>query len=283
MVEGIRLIHPHSTRLNQSCASFMMPPLSLMQGVGMSWQASAGILFCAILAGCGTPRASWFPSHPPKSVVPVSGTLDFNWSLSGNRQAGPMQVFSDGAQTWLQWRPNQAVPAIVVVNDGVQSVVSYRRMGQYTIIDGVPHKLYFRAGHHVATASRTDAHLSNATDRPQRIHQAQPDDHAARPADKSQVAFSVSRQDMHLRQALGRWAGLSGWRFEPEHWSVDIDVPVSAAASFSDDFVESVQALLLATELSDRPLQPCFYANQVLRVIPLAEACDRTAVAQEAV
>jgi hypothetical protein len=34
--------------------------------------------------------------------------------------------------------------------------------------------------------------------------------------------------------------------------------------------------LIEATELSDRPLQPCFYANQVLRVVPLAEACDRT-------
>ena len=249
----------------------------------MSWQASASMLFCIVLAGCGTPRASWFPAQHPKEAVPVSGVLDFNWSLSGDRQAGPMQVFSDGAQTWLQWRPNQALPAILAVHDGVQSVVSYRRMGPYIIIDGVPAKLHFRAGHHVATASRIESHPSRTTDRPQRPHQAQPVDHAPRSVSKSQVAYSVSRQDMHLRQALGRWAGLSGWRFEPEHWSVDVDVPVSAAASFSDDFVESVQALLSATELSDRPLQPCFYANHVLRVIPLAEACDRTTVTQEAV
>jgi hypothetical protein len=75
---------------------------------------------------------------------------------------------------------------------------------------------------------------------------------------------------------LTRWAGLSGWRFEPEHWAVDVDIPLSASAKFSDDFVSSVQALLASTELSDRPLQPCFYSNQVLRIVPVAEPCDRT-------
>jgi hypothetical protein len=91
-----------------------------------------------------------------------------------------------------------------------------------------------------------------------------------------QPFFAVSQTDLHLRQALTRWAGLSGWRFEPEHWAVDIDIPLSASARFSEDFVSSVQALLASTELSDRPLQPCFYSNQVLRIVPVAEPCDRT-------
>lgn len=95
-------------------------------------------------------------------------------------------------------------------------------------------------------------------------------------AQPSRPFFSVSHTDLHLRQALIRWAGLSGWRFEPEHWVVDVDIPLSASAKFSDDFVSSVQALLASTELSDRPLQPCFYSNQVLRIVPVAEPCDRT-------
>jgi len=95
-------------------------------------------------------------------------------------------------------------------------------------------------------------------------------------AQPSRPFFSVSHTDLHLRQALIRWAGLSGWRFEPEHWAVDVDIPLSASAKFSDDFVSSVQALLASTELSDRPLQPCFYSNQVLRIVPVAEPCDRT-------
>lgn len=95
-------------------------------------------------------------------------------------------------------------------------------------------------------------------------------------AQPSRPFFSVSHTDLHLRQALIRWAGLSGWRFEPEHWAVDVDIPLSASAKFSDDFISSVQALLASTELSDRPLQPCFYSNQVLRIVPVAEPCDRT-------
>ena len=90
------------------------------------------------------------------------------------------------------------------------------------------------------------------------------------------IAFAVTPEDQNLRQALMRWSGISGWRFQPEHWAVDVDIPLSAGASFSDDFISSVQALLLSTELSDRPLQPCFYTNQVLRVVPSSEPCDRT-------
>jgi len=38
-----------------------------------------------------------------------------------------------------------------------------------------------------------------------------------------------------------------------------------------------VRALLAATELSERPVQPCFYANQVLRVVAYTQTCDRSA------
>jgi hypothetical protein len=89
--------------------------------------------------------------------------------------------------------------------------------------------------------------------------------------------FSVSAADRNLRQALSRWAGLSGWTFSAEHWVVDVDIPIAASASFESEFIPSVQALVAATELSDRPLQPCFYANRVLRVVAYTQPCDRTA------
>lgn len=88
--------------------------------------------------------------------------------------------------------------------------------------------------------------------------------------------YEVTPQDQNLRQTLTRWSGISGWYFQPEHWGVDVDIPLAGGAKFSDDFVSSVQALVGSTELSDRPLQPCFYANQVLRVIAISEPCDRT-------
>ena len=260
----------------------------------MAWQASLSMVLCAVLVGCSTPRSSWFPQPTARAASRAPGPLDFKWVLSGEKQVGPLQVFSDGLQTWMQWRPHQPLPAVLAMQDGGYAVVEYRRQDPYTIIEGVYPSLMFRAGHHWATASRTAttaslpshhtgmaAAASNNHVHPHRTSTPQPQRPSVTNTSQTQVAYAVSRTDQHLRHALGRWANLSGWRFDPEHWSVDVDIPVSAAATFSDDFVESVQALLASTELSDRPLQPCFYTNQVLRVIPLAESCDRTVVSQE--
>ncbi|WP_345798326.1 TcpQ domain-containing protein [Castellaniella sp. MT123] len=89
-------------------------------------------------------------------------------------------------------------------------------------------------------------------------------------------AFEVTPADGNLRRALARWARLAGWTFEAEHWAVDVDIPLAGSAVFKEPFRAAVRGLLAATELGDRPVQPCFYANQVLRVIPLAQRCDRT-------
>jgi len=36
-----------------------------------------------------------------------------------------------------------------------------------------------------------------------------------------------------------------------------------------------VRGLLSSTDLTDFPVQPCFYSNNVLRVVTRAEVCDR--------
>lgn len=87
--------------------------------------------------------------------------------------------------------------------------------------------------------------------------------------------FSVSPADVTMRQALERWALSVGWVFSPEHWAVDVDIPLVGQASFQADFKSAVRDLLAATEMGDRPLQPCFYSNQVLRVVALSQPCDR--------
>ncbi len=92
------------------------------------------------------------------------------------------------------------------------------------------------------------------------------------------LSFEVTPADGNVRRALGRWAQTAGWTFEPEHWDVDADIPLAGSAVFGDSFRTAVRGLLSATELGDRPVQPCFYANRVLRVVPLAQRCDRTQV-----
>lgn len=92
--------------------------------------------------------------------------------------------------------------------------------------------------------------------------------------------FRAAPPDATLRAVLARWAEGSGWTFQPQHWAVDVDIPLSASADFSGDFKSAVRELLGATELAEKPLQPCFYGNQVLRVVPLAQSCSRTASLQ---
>lgn len=96
-------------------------------------------------------------------------------------------------------------------------------------------------------------------------------------APESPTVFAVERADGHMRRTLARWAAQAGWTFQGEHWSVDVDIPIAGDAVFEMPFEQAVQALLGATELSDRPLQPCFYSNKVVRVVAFAQACDRTA------
>lgn len=99
------------------------------------------------------------------------------------------------------------------------------------------------------------------------------------PADEQApgASYSVDRADGHMRRTVARWAQQAGWVFQAEHWSVDVDIPVVGDAVFDMPFERAVQSLLAATELSDRPLQPCFYSNKVVRVVAFAQACDRTA------
>lgn len=78
-----------------------------------------------------------------------------------------------------------------------------------------------------------------------------------------------------MREALSGWAQKSGWTFKPEHWAVSVDIPLTAAATFQGEFEAAVQQLISTTELTETPLQPCFYTNRVVRVVPYNEACDR--------
>src|SRR5690606_27376176 len=89
--------------------------------------------------------------------------------------------------------------------------------------------------------------------------------------------YEVSPADQTLRAALDRWARVAGWTFQPEHWAVDADIPIVGSARFEQPFKLAVRELVASTEMADRPLQPCFYSNRVLRIVPYAQRCDRGA------
>lgn len=99
------------------------------------------------------------------------------------------------------------------------------------------------------------------------------------PAVSAPVAqpFTVSRSDKTIREALVAWSRRAGWTHDTEHWTVPFDLPVLSSADLGTDFKGAVRALLASTDLTNMPLQPCFYSNKVLRVVPKAELCDRMA------
>ena len=236
------------------------------------------------LQACAGSAAGWKISPRDHSGATPKGALDFSWRLSGDRAVAPLQVFSDSTHTWLQWQTGQLLPAIFGLTEAGEQLVTYERRGPYAKLEGAWTRLVFRGAHQQAQARRVSSsaasQLGTVTSSPS-LSQPPPTPQSIPVSAETikataQPFYAVTGTDVNLRQTLARWSGLSGWRFQAEHWAVDVDIPLTATANFSDDFVGSVRALIEATELSDRPLQPCFYANQVLRVVPLAEACDRT-------
>jgi len=260
----------------------------------------------------------------------AAGSYSFAWRLSGDRRAGPLQVFDNGQTTWLQFAPDQTLPAIFARTAQGDQLLAYRRQGPYAVLDGVWSVLMLRAGTLESrveriepdhTGSRTQTGQSGQSDTgvnepavtaqanapsllslrpdpaarslsaealtqhlvplglPAGATMAVPEADAAesyRPPTAPPSGYQVSPQDGNIRLVLSRWARSSGWTFESEHWVVDVDIPIAGTARFELEFDEAVQQLLASTELSDRPLQPCFYANKVLRVVPYAQSCDRT-------
>lgn len=96
-----------------------------------------------------------------------------------------------------------------------------------------------------------------------------------KPVEPPIPVWFVSSKDRTIREALKSWATIANWTFEPEHWAVTVDIPITAGAPFSGDFKTAVRQLIATTELGDTPLQPCFYTNRVVRVVPINQVCDQ--------
>lgn len=188
------------------------------------------------------------------------GDPDFNWHLSGDRRVAPRQVFSDAHHVWIQWHPHQAIPTVFARAGDDWQVVTSREQGPYTIIEGRWSELRFQGAQ-----LRAHAHHRPRTD-------------CAGPQPSSQDSggrrFELRLADRTIRQALNRWAIESDWYFDDAHWTLPVDLPVTATASFKGDFPGAVEQLLHAVEAAGRPARPCFYANHVLRVIPKTAACE---------
>ena len=307
---------------------------------------TTGLAFA--LAGC-TALPDWALFAPGRKATASDqpGQYNFAWRLSGDRAVAPLQVFDNGRKMWLQFAPEQALPAIFANAGQGDRPVEYLREGPYVVLSKVWPRLVLRGGHLTSYVDRITnppvphaghaqalalsgtgaAAIAPLADTALSTDQALPgkseglpvpdvavdlpgmQDLSAAPAGKPAMSaaplvaepaapdftassfalrndpiahYEVSPVDQNLRVALARWAQSAGWTFDTEHWAVDADIPIVGSASFQPKFKLAVQELVASTELADRPLQPCFYSNKVLRIVPYAQSCDRTAALAEA-
>jgi len=195
--------------------------------------------------------------HPAQLI---HGEPDFNWHLSGDRRVAPRQVFSDQGRIWLQWHPHQAVPTVFVQQVGGWRVIEQRPQGQYTVIEGPWQQLRFQGGHLQAMAQYQQSAPTVAP--------------CPAPSAPRGSGFDVRVSDGTIRQTLRRWSTQANWFFDDAHWSLNVDFPITAPATFDADYETAVRGLLESTRVAGQSVKPCFYANHVLRVIPAAQSCD---------
>jgi hypothetical protein len=226
------------------------------------FRGSVGLFASALLSACvvhDTAISEYAPLS--EEALLLSGEPDFNWHLSGDKRVAPRQVFSDQGRVWLQWHPHQAMPAVFVEHLNRWKLIETDQKGQYSVIDGPWRRLRFQGGQLQAYAVYMSGRGVSHT----------PCEAVVKPAGSR---FELRLSDHTIRQALQRWATEVNWFFDDAHWTLPVDLPVTAPATFSGSFDAAVTELLASTRTAGESVKPCFYANHVLRVISAAQSCD---------
>lgn len=73
---------------------------------------------------------------------------NFKYSISGSEKYAPIKIFDDGEFTYFQFRDKNAeIPAFFLVDpDGSESIVNYRIMGRYLVVERVAARFTLRHG-----------------------------------------------------------------------------------------------------------------------------------------
>lgn len=74
--------------------------------------------------------------------------LNFNYTISGSDLVAPLRIFDDGEFTYFQFkRTNAEIPSFFQVgSDGKESIINYRVVGDYIVIERVVSQFTLRAG-----------------------------------------------------------------------------------------------------------------------------------------
>ena len=87
------------------------------------------------------------PPQPPPPPPPKPEDFNFDYSISGQKQLGPIRVFDDGRATFFQFDPKKDTPAVFVIGvDGKEEMAETRVSGPYTIADRISETFVLRYG-----------------------------------------------------------------------------------------------------------------------------------------
>lgn len=77
------------------------------------------------------------------------------YRLSGARALRPEGIDDDGIKTYIEWRPQQVLPAVFAIDErGDETLLDGHMRDDQFVIDGVHRALIFRLEHQTARASR---------------------------------------------------------------------------------------------------------------------------------
>lgn len=74
-----------------------------------------------------------------EAVITSPEDLNFNYSMSGNKEIAPNRVYSDGYRTWLNYDQSikkRNLPSVYAVIDGVDTPVNTTRIKNSIVIQG---------------------------------------------------------------------------------------------------------------------------------------------------
>ena len=87
-------------------------------------------------------------------VDPAS--LNFAWQISGAAALLPQRIYDDGTATFIEWRDDQAMPAILVRDhEGTEGPVNFASRGNVIVLDTVPAEIILRSGDDAALLFNT--------------------------------------------------------------------------------------------------------------------------------
>jgi len=91
------------------------------------------------------------------------------------------------------------------------------------------------------------------------------------PAPGGLLTFSITPQDINMRNALDRWLQQQGWQLA---WKIDDDLPLEFNATFTGDFKSVLTQVMQATNHMRTPTRVCKHTNNVIRVVARAANCQ---------